>query len=69
MKKFFKLFKRTFPGFVLATFILEIEKHLDGCQTILDVRCGENFPIQYLNEKYKTLGIDGYNASIQLSKK
>lgn len=69
MKKFFRLFKKTFPRFVLATFIFEIENHLKGCNTILDVGCGDNSPISLLEEKYFTVGIDGHKPSIEFSKK
>lgn len=69
MKKFIGLFKKTFPSFVLATFIIEIEKYLDSCETVLDVGCGDNSPLGFFEKKYKTLGIDGYKASVQLSKK
>ena len=69
MKKFLRLFRKTFPSFVLATFILEIEKHLKGCKTILDVGCGEKSPISFLENKYTTVGIDGYKPAIEKSKK
>ncbi len=69
MKKFLKLVKKTFPRFVMATFILEVEKHLEGCKTILDVGCGENSPISLFENEYTTVGIDGHKPSIELSKK
>ncbi len=69
MKKFLRIFKKTFPRFVLATFILEIEKHLKDCKTILDVGCGNNSPIGLLEEKYTTIGIDAYKPSITSSEK
>ena len=64
-----KKFKKTFPRFVLATFIIEIEKHLKGCKTILDVGCGNNSPIGLFEHKYTTVGIDGYKLAIEESKK
>ncbi|MAG59712.1 SAM-dependent methyltransferase [Candidatus Woesebacteria bacterium] len=69
MKKFLRLFKKTFPRFVLATFILEVEKHLEGCKTILDVGCGDNSPIGLFEKKYTTVGIDGHKPAIEHSKK
>lgn len=69
VRKFFRLFKKTFPRFVLSTFIIEIEKHLEGCETILDVGCGDNSPIGLLEEKYTTVGMDAYKPSIEASKK
>ncbi|MEK7092696.1 MAG: class I SAM-dependent methyltransferase [Patescibacteria group bacterium] len=69
MKKFLRLFKKTFPSFVLATFILEIEKHLRGCQTILDVGCGNNSPVGLLEKRYTTVGVDAYKPSVEESKK
>lgn len=69
MKKFLRIFQRTFPNFVLATFILEIEKHLGGCKTILDVGCGDNSPVGLFENKYTTVGIDGYKPAIEYSKK
>lgn len=68
MKKFFNLFKKTFPSFVLATFILEIEKHLKDCNTILDIGCGDDSPLNFLQNKYYTVGIDGHKPSIIKSK-
>lgn len=69
MKKFLRLVKKTFPRFVLATFIIEIEKHLEGCKSILDVGCGDNSPIGLLEECYTTVGVDAYKPSIEESKK
>lgn len=69
MSKFLSVFKKTFPRFVLATFIVEIEKHLKDCKTILDVGCGNNSPISFLEEKYTTVGVDAYKPSIEESKK
>ena len=69
MKKFLRILKKTFPRFVLATFIVEIEKHLKDCKTILDVGCGDNSPIGLLEEKYTTIGVDAYKPSIEESKK
>lgn len=69
MKNLFYYLKKTFPRFVLAVFLVEIEKHLTGCKSILDVGCGDNSPIKYYEKKYNTLGIDGYKPSITKSKK
>ncbi len=69
MRKFLRILKKTFPRFVLATFVVEIEKHLRECKTILDVGCGENSPISLLERKYTTVGIDGHKPAIELSKK
>ncbi len=69
MKKFLSVLKKTFPRFVLATFVVEVEKHLKGCQSILDVGCGNNSPISFLEEKYTTVGVDAYKPAIEDSKK
>lgn len=69
MKKFFRLFKKTFPSFVFATFILEIEKYLKDCNTILDIGCGEDSPLKFLQNNYYAVGIDGHKPSIMKSKK
>ena len=69
MRKFFRILKKTFPRFVLATFIIEIEKHLKDCRTILDVGCGDNSPISFLEEKYTSVGVDAYKPAIEDSKK
>lgn len=61
--------KKTFPRFVMAVFLVEIEKHLKSCNSILDVGCGSDSPIKFYNGKYKTTGIDGYKPSIELSRK
>lgn len=68
MKKFFRLFKKTFPSFVMATFIIEIEKHLNNCESILDVGCGDSSPIALLENSYVSVGIDGHKPSIKRSK-
>lgn len=69
MKKFLRIFKKTFPRFVLATFIIEVEKHLEDCKTILDVGCGDNSSVGLLEKKYTSVGIDGYKPAIENSKK
>lgn len=69
MKKIFQLFKKTFPSFVLATFILEIEKHLKNSESILDIGCGEDSPLKFLQGKYHMVGIDGHKPSIVKSKR
>ena len=48
---------------------MEVEKHLKGCQSILDVGCGNNSPISFLEEKYTTVGVDAYKPAIEDSKK
>jgi len=44
-----------------------IRKELAGCDSILDLGCGYNSPIQYLNVKY-SLGVDMYEPYITESK-
>ena len=69
MRKFLRVFTKTFPRFALATYVVEIEKHLSGCKTILDVGCGENSPVAKFDKSYKLIGVDGHKPSITISKK
>lgn len=69
MHKNIRVLFKTFPRFAQATFILEIEKHLSECKSIIDVGCGNNSPLKLFDGKYTTLGIDGYKPAIDESKR
>ena len=47
----------------------EIEKELDGCTSFLDIGCGTNTPIRKYSKKYYSVGVDGFEPSIEESKK
>jgi len=49
-------------------YIRALKKECEGCETILDVGCGANSPIQYFSRTIKySVGIDGFAPSIEKS--
>lgn len=52
----------------LITFISELNRILGGCNSILDVGCGEGSPLRFFDFTY-TVGIDGYLPAIEKSKR
>ncbi len=61
--------KKTFPNLALFTLSVELEKILKNCDSVLDVGCGNNSPLNLLDHKIYMVGVDGYNESINESKK
>jgi SAM-dependent methyltransferase len=47
---------------------MEIDKHLKGCKTVLDVGCGNNSPLRFLNKKYRIVGVDNYQKALDESR-
>jgi ubiquinone/menaquinone biosynthesis C-methylase UbiE len=65
---FFRKSQQTYPNIAIAIYIQLIEKLLKGCQTVLDVGCGSNSPLQYLSGAYQLTGVDGFAQAIEESK-
>lgn len=61
--------KATFPNFALASYARQIEDNLKGCETILDVGCGDNSPLSLLSKKYDMTGVDGFKKWLEKSRK
>ena len=58
-----KLFHELFPNYLRA-----FRKALKGMDTLLDVGCGANSPVQYLSPKPHVVGLDAFMPSIEKSK-
>ena len=58
-----KIFHEVFPNYFRA-----FKKSLKGMHTLLDVGCGANSPVQYLNPKPYVVGLDVFMPSIERSK-
>ena len=55
------------PNIPARGYISELKNILGDCQSVLDVGCGENSPIGFINIKTVT-GIDIYKPAIEISK-
>jgi SAM-dependent methyltransferase len=65
----FNKIKKTFPNLALFTLSLELEKLLSDCHSVLDLGCGDNSPIGFIDRKDYVVGVDGFKKSIIKSKK
>ena len=64
-----KNIKKTFPNLALFTLSLELHNLLKDCNSILDLGCGDNSPIGFIERKRYLVGVDGFKKSILKSKK
>jgi hypothetical protein len=64
MKNFFKtLFHSTFPNYYKI-----FSKSVRGMNTLLDVGCGSNSPLQYVSPRPYSVGLDAFAPSIDRSR-
>lgn len=63
-----KSIQKTFPNLALFTLAMELENLLFGCDSVLDLGCGDNSPLGFIEKKNYLVGIDGFKKSIQISK-
>lgn len=61
--------KKTFPNLALFTLSMELENLLSDCDSVLDLGCGDNSPIGFIQKKKYLVGVDGFKKSIHASKK
>ena len=61
--------KKTFPNLALFTLSLELQNILSDCESVLDLGCGDNSPIGFIDRKKYLVGVDGFKKSINISKK
>lgn len=61
--------KKTFPNLALFTLSLELHHILSDCESVLDLGCGDNSPIGFIDRKKYIVGVDGFKKSINKSKK
>lgn len=64
-----KSIKKTFPNLALFTLSLELNNILSDCDSVLDLGCGDNSPIGFIERKKYLVGVDGFKKSINISKK
>lgn len=50
-------------------YYLILEKFLLGCESVLDVGCGENSPLGMVKKTFKSEGVDIFDPSIKKSQK
>jgi len=63
-----KSIKKTFPNFALFTLSMELESLLSNCDSVLDLGCGDNSPLGFIERKKYLVGVDGFKKSIIKSK-
>lgn len=63
-----KNIKKTFPNLALFTLSLELNSLLADCDSVLDLGCGDNSPLGFIEKKNYLVGVDGFKKSIQISK-
>ena len=63
-----KSIQKTFPNPALFTFAMELERLLIDCDSVLDLGCGDNSPLGFIQKKKYLVGVDGFKKSIQISK-
>lgn len=65
----FRSIKKTFPNLALFTLSIELENLLGDCESVLDLGCGDNSPIGFIDRKKYLVGVDGFKKSIIKSKR
>lgn len=58
-----RLYHSLYPGY-----LREFLRELKGIDSILDVGCGANSPLQYVNKSGRRVGLDGFAPSIEKAK-
>ncbi len=58
-----KLYRLIFPNY-----LDELKRELSGCGEVLDLGCGYNSPLQYVEVSH-SLGVDLFQPNIEESKK
>ncbi|MEK7169201.1 MAG: class I SAM-dependent methyltransferase [Patescibacteria group bacterium] len=61
--------KKTFPNLALFTLSLELQNILSDCKSVLDLGCGDNSPIGFIDRKEYLVGVDGFKKSVDKSRK
>lgn len=54
---------------IFKSYIDELKNETKDCQSILDVGCGVNSPVQYLSRDMHRVGVDVYGPAIETSKR
>lgn len=68
MKKTHPIIRSLFPNIPVITFAYELKKILNGCETMLDIGCGEYSPLRFVPSTY-SFGVDAHKQSLTKSKK
>ncbi len=63
MNKLKKTYRKIFPDY-----LKELASVLGGCESLLDVGCGNDSPIRYLRGNFRSAGVDVFEPSIRESK-
>ncbi len=50
-------------------FYRKIQNELDGCESVLDVGCGQSSVIERLDKRFHAVGVDGYAPNIAESRR
>ena len=59
-----RLYRKIFPGY-----IIELEKAISDCKTLLDLGCGSSSPIKSFSKKFYSIGIDAFKQNIYKSER
>lgn len=68
IKNFLKKFHSKFYVKIFTPYPIELQNLLLDCNSILDVGCGSNSPIQFFSKNMYSVGIDVFAPSIEESK-
>lgn len=66
MKSKLSMARELFPNLPLVSYVVELQRSLSGCRTVLDVGCGETSPVRFLDFDY-AVGIEGHAPSAALA--
>jgi 2-polyprenyl-3-methyl-5-hydroxy-6-metoxy-1,4-benzoquinol methylase len=65
-RRYFSLWREALPNPAFLALILEIRQTLKDCATVLDLGCGDNSPMRFLNTA-KITGVDGYEPALTMA--
>lgn len=53
---------------IFSSYEKELEKAIGNSQTVLELGCGDNSPLQFFTDKFYSTGVDLFEKSIEISK-
>jgi SAM-dependent methyltransferase len=70
MKKIIqKLYHNEIISRVLHTLVYNLQKELEDCETVLDLGCGPDSPLQYCKNIRRSVGVEAFAPYLEKSKK
>jgi len=64
-----RLFRSNYFGFFFHTLVYCLQRELKGCESVLDLGCGNSSPLQYCSNIKYSVGVEAYSPYVVMSKR